>query len=529
MRGGDGHSRLFLFLVAFALLVFASTVCLLAAGLAAAHAGDGEVAEGAAGGPAHAWQQPEQPRAPAPIPVPASGTGTVRGPPARIGAGGGGGRTAAEGTPPGAIAAPRLVGGGGFAPVSSDAAGRGGLLPPAPAVVPRLPAGTPDHLSPAVPPLPPFQGLDASEGDRLVAATLSGSRPTVGGVHTILQRFLLALHRSNRGFQTEAKTENDRDSLRDRVVKAYFDLATEHLVPLDKAYRGRNVFPVREDGSIFMSLASFRDHLLGATLKDAFRNAEHPDKIYIGAVVQNCFGDEYTCRTGAQVVGKDRNGRDMTKVSDAPPDKNGVEEFCSDPDFRGYCEAGQVRVLYVNETESLGPAVARYYASKLWGGENYYFQADAHLRFAKRWDARYIDEIKAAKSYPMAVLSSYPPGFSEGDPAYVGGTTGSRLCTCTFSTSDVEEHIIRINTGSSCSNHDVDGPTQIPFIAAGFFFARGEFLKDVPFGEYLHAGQRATLRGYNGRGFNPLMSTKCHLSTDMELHTLPERRILSFL
>ena len=45
-------------------------------------------------------------------------------------------------------------------------------------------------------------------------------------------------------------------------------------------------------------------------------------------------------------------------------------------------DAGRVRVMYVNESEALGPAMARYYASKLWAGETYFMQADAHLRFA---------------------------------------------------------------------------------------------------------------------------------------------------
>eukprot|EP00957_Ditylum_brightwellii_P143072 10901046-Ditylum_brightwellii.AAC.1 len=71
-----------------------------------------------------------------------------------------------------------------------------------------------------------------------------------------------------------------------------------------------------------MSLAAFRDHLLGETLKQAFRKAANPSKIFIGAIVQNCFGDEYTCQTGRQVIGKDEKGNPITKVSDAPPDAN---------------------------------------------------------------------------------------------------------------------------------------------------------------------------------------------------------------
>ena len=144
---------------------------------------------------------------------------------------------------------------------------------------------------------------------------------------------------------------------------------------------------------------------------------------------------------------------------------------------------GHIRVLYLHDTDALGPAVARYYASKLHAGETYFMQMDSHLEFAPHWDTQYIDEVKAAKSFPKAVLSSYPPGFTDFGE-YKGGTPGTRLCTCVFSDNEVEQHIIRINTNGRSSGNEPH-PTQIAFIAAGFFFARAEFLIDVPFDPYV--------------------------------------------
>ena len=81
------------------------------------------------------------------------------------------------------------------------------------------------------------------------------------------------------------------------------------------------------------------------------------------------------------------------------------------------------------------------------------------------------------------VLSTYPPGFSEfGD--YKGGDSCPRLCHCEFSTNDIEDHIIRINVNGQ-SHKSMKRPTQIAFIAAGFFFAHASFLKDVPFDPYV--------------------------------------------
>ena len=329
------------------------------------------------------------------------------------------------------------------------------------------------HLYPPLPYLPAFAEIPDSE--KLIQDTLNGS-PTMAGVAAILNRFIQALHDSN-------TVMNAKKAEVDELIQAYFSLAQKYLVPFDDAYRGKPIFPIRDDESVFISLAAFREHLLAQTLRSAFTQASNPHRLYIGAVVQNCFGIERVCKTGHVVVGKNDKGKDMTKVSDAPPDKNGIEEFCTDDEFKQYCESGQVRAIYVNETDSLGPAAARYYASKLWGGETYFMQMDSHLEFAPSWDQKYIDEVRAAKSFPKAVLSAYPPGF-QNFGEYKGGSKGTRLCTCQFSSNAIEDSIIRINTGTSYRG-DEPRPTQIAFIAAGFFFAQAEFLVDVPFDPFL--------------------------------------------
>ena len=343
------------------------------------------------------------------------------------------------------------------------------------------------HLVPHLPPLPPILNTrNIPNAETLIDDTISGKHPTIAGISLVLDRFLHEMHKSNKQLASHGR-QVERDQVHEQFVK----LAREHLAPFEATYRDKSIFPIRDDDSIFISLASFRDHLLGDTLKGAFDQAKHPDKLFIGAIVQNCFGlNPYPgepgvqCRTGAQVVGK-VNGRDQTKVSDAPPDRNGIEEFCSSVEHKKYCDSGQIRVLYLHENESLGPAMARYYASKLWGGETYFVQVDAHLEFYKHWDELYTNELKSTKSFPKAILSSYPPGFqTENGGVLNNESKGTRLCTCTFSDSDVEAKIIRINTGVGYSGNE-EHPTQIPFIAAGFFFTPGTFLADVPFDPYM--------------------------------------------
>jgi len=361
------------------------------------------------------------------------------------------------------------------------------------------------HLIPRVPPLPIFN--EVPNGEALIDDLLHNNKPTIAGVTAFLNRYLQRLHdknKENSKIQHRDATGQNIDEM--FLVNSYFDLTMKELEPLENAYRGRTIFPVRDDDSLYVSLAAFREHLLGKSLMSAFEKAKDPSKLYFGAIVQNCFGLNGTvCKTGLQVVGKDKNGRDRTSVSPKPPDENGIEEFCKHPKYKKYCDSGQVRAIYIHDTDALGPQTARFYASKLWGGETYFMQMDAHLEFAPNWDEFYINEAKASKNYPKSVLSAYPPGFQEYDGEYKGGTPGARLCRAVFSDSPVEHHILRINAEGQ-TPADAKRPTQIPFIAAGFFFAHASFLIDVPFdpyapwcfmGEEIALSLRAWTHGWN--------------------------------
>lgn len=361
------------------------------------------------------------------------------------------------------------------------------------------------HLIPKVPPLPIFN--EVPNGEALINDLLHNNKPTVAGIIAFFDRYLQNLHNMNKkNSETQHRdvTGNNIDEM--SLINSYFDLTMKEMEPLESAYRGRTIFPVRDDDSLYISLAAFREHLLGKSMMSAFDQAKDPSKLFFGAVVQNCFGlDGTVCKTGLVVVGKDKNGHDRTSVSPKPPDENGIEEFCTHKKYKKYCDNGQVRVLYVHDTDALGPQTARFYASKLWAGETFFMQMDAHLEFAPNWDQYYIDEARATKNYPKSVLSAYPPGFQQYNGQYMGGTAGARLCSATFSQNSVEHHILRINVDGNTPTGQ-NRPTQIPFIAAGFFFAHADFLTAVPFdpyapwcfmGEEIALSLRAWTNGWN--------------------------------
>jgi hypothetical protein len=318
-------------------------------------------------------------------------------------------------------------------------------------------AAAPPHLHPRLPHLPAFPIIDNKE--HLIHQTLHENKPTIAGIAAILYSFLDDLHKSNQ--QLASSSSPDTTSTVDDIRAAYFRLVENHLMPLEAAYRGRSIFQRRNDDSIFVSVAAFREYLLEDTLQSLFSSAANPHKLFVGVVVNNCFGKgrggNDDCKGGVKVVGKDKMGKDKLQNVDGVPDVNHIESFCSsDSAFAKYCDNGQVRVLYINETEALGPAVARYYSSKLWGGETYYVQIDSHLHFATHWDELYIQDIKLAKSYPKAILSTYPPGFVNfrQEPPF---TPGTRLCRCQMRRE--EEFLPRVEMEGRC-NENQTRPTR---------------------------------------------------------------------
>ena len=132
-------------------------------------------------------------------------------------------------------------------------------------------------------------------------------------------------------------------------------------------------------GSIFVSIASYRDHECPETINSLFSKARDPSRIYVGLCVQN---------------GK------------ADPSCPG--ELCDK------CVGANIRVFKMPYEKARGPAYARYHCAKLYKGEDYFMQIDSHMQFIQNWDDLIINELH--KCTPLlrpgahaAVLTHYPP------------------------------------------------------------------------------------------------------------------------
>jgi hypothetical protein len=136
--------------------------------------------------------------------------------------------------------------------------------------------------------------------------------------------------------------------------------------------------PVRNDNSIFVSIAAYRDADCVNTVLACFEKAANPNNIFIGICQQNKKEDK-DCLFNEKY--------------------NLLEKY-----------KNNIRIIRIPYFKAKGPTYARYLCSTLWNGENYYMQIDSHIRFVKNWDIlsiNMINNILSKTKTTKPVLSYY--------------------------------------------------------------------------------------------------------------------------
>ncbi len=283
---------------------------------------------------------------------------------------------------------------------------------------------------------------------------------------------------------------------------AFFDVTTKLPMHWDDINQHRHFTP-RDDDSIFVALGTYRDPYCPMTMKSLYGQAEHPEKVFVGLFQQNCF--EKVCRTGVLKGGK---------VENMEPDVDCYKEFCKSPEGQrtNACNTGNVRLFNVNESESLGPYMARYLGGKFYRGEQYYLQIDSHSEFTSNWDSKLIKMVHDAPAR-LPVISTYPPDSSSNWK----DTIGYRMCDSEFASAQIEWQIIRLGSSMTFDRSIPTVPCYAPFVAAGFFFGPASLLYDVPFdpllpwifmGEEISMSARLWTAGYDI--FSPTINVLNH-------------------
>jgi len=274
-------------------------------------------------------------------------------------------------------------------------------------------------------------------------------------------------------FMKELKKELFQRTFLDalEIWEVYRNLTYETLYKWDKEEYLLRMPQRKKDDSLFVSIASYRDENCLNTLLQAFQKAKNPEKLFIGLVQQNCVEN---CLSGILENGK---------VIETEPDENCYDAFCSTKVGKPYCESGHIRHLFLEESLSLGPYMARFFASKLWYGEEWFLQIDAHMTFLQDWDFISKQMLKNAPT-KRPVISHYPPPHTA-SLEEKSSLPAARLCGPTFSDDQGEAQIIRLGFTDYYDKKKLKQPRFAPFAGAGLFLAHSDFLKDVPYDPFL--------------------------------------------
>ncbi len=221
--------------------------------------------------------------------------------------------------------------------------------------------------------------------------------------------------------------------------------------------------------TIFVSIASYRDYRCPHTLRQLFLQATYPERIRVAIVDQLKPGEDTNC---------------------AQPNKPCSNESPNNNDDDILCKYSHLIDIYeMDASMAVGPVLARNIGGRMYRGEYFAMQSDAHMEFVKGWDVDIIQQWKSAKN-EMAVLTTYVSDVED----HYNETTGQRIvksrpkmCVTDFDPDYYDTRLTNLMHGQQPEGRpDVIGePTLQPFWAAGFSFSRGHFFIQVPYDQYL--------------------------------------------
>jgi glycosyltransferase involved in cell wall biosynthesis len=230
---------------------------------------------------------------------------------------------------------------------------------------------------------------------------------------------------------------------------------------------------------IFISVAAYLDPMLFFTLSDALTKAAQPLLLTFGVVDQNVEDQR-------------------ASIASLP-------------------YARQVRYVHVHPEDTLGVSWARNTAFSLYDGEAFLLQVDSHTLFERGWDDQLRAQHAALRGRSAKpIVSTYPYRFDmvDGVPHYTPGEGKTALV--------LRPHPEKLPTADDAvmrfqGRHlFTDQPVMGCHISAGFLFAAGSFVEEVPYDPYLYfhgeeqsLAVRAFTRGWDI--FHPLQIPLYHL------------------
>ncbi len=152
-----------------------------------------------------------------------------------------------------------------------------------------------------------------------------------------------------------------------------------------------------------------------------------------------------------------------------PCDKNPNQALCK------YRE--QVDVYTMDAPLSVGPVFARHIGHRMYRGEYYATQSDAHVTFTTNWDSDIIDQMEGTHN-DMAVLTTYLTDVQGSIDPKTGASlrhTRPIMCNTDYEGGPQGMHLRHMSQPEA--RPTIQGMAQLqPWWAAGYSFSRGHFV-----------------------------------------------------
>ncbi|HXD40377.1 MAG TPA: GlcNAc-transferase family protein [Ramlibacter sp.] len=200
--------------------------------------------------------------------------------------------------------------------------------------------------------------------------------------------------------------------------------------------------------SVFISIASYCDPVLGFTLARALATARWPEQLHFGVVDQSPA--DSACPAAADV------------------------------------QPARLSYVRIDPLYARGPCWARAIAMSLYDGEQWFFQIDSHMDFDLHWDERLIAQaLDLLPGRRGVVLSAYPNPF-----AFEGNQAVRRPAT-----TKVLAHVVKPGSVFEPDHpvlgfeaHPVERDEAVPgfHVGAGCLFAPGQFVQTFPYDPYFY-------------------------------------------
>lgn len=247
-------------------------------------------------------------------------------------------------------------------------------------------------------------------------------------------------------------------------VREFLGSYGERLITPEEANQIGSVTPEEGLKTIYISVASYRDPECQPTVEDIFLRAEHPERLRVAIVEQRVKGED-----------------DATVPNCDQPTRN-----CTDDPNQALCLYGHlVDIFVVPAILSVGPVFARHLATRMYRGEYFAMQVDSHVRFIEHWDTNLISQWESANN-EMAVITTYLSDIINSitpDTHENNHPNRPIMCKTDYEGQGKLKHL---RHGQQPEGRPgIHGePTLHPFWAAGFSFARGHFVIQVPYDQY---------------------------------------------